>query len=224
MRSRNNETGLIAGALLFALFSVTMLILYSRNAVSAMDEAAFFLVTAIRSDGLTAFFSFLTHFGGGTVLAVLGLILVIGFYIKKQRDNAVMVFLTLGISEIVNEVMKLVFARARPDGFHLIDLPTSFSFPSGHAMVGPAFYGMLAFLATCWLQDRSWSRYVQPAAFIFIALVAGSRVYLGVHFLSDVLTGLSLSLCWYFLVRIGYARWKGRQHMVAAPTQQSQSR
>lgn len=221
MRTRKNEMGLIAGALLFALFAATMLILYSRNAVTVMDEAAFSFATAIRAEELTAFFRFLTHFGGGTVLAPLGVVLVIGFYIRGHRDKAVIVFLTLGVSELINEIMKLVFARARPDVFHLIDLPTSFSFPSGHAMVGPAFYGMLAYMASRWLQDKSWSTYIQPAVFVFIVAVAGSRVYLGVHFLSDVLTGLFLSLCWYFLVRIGYARWESRQHMVKGPIQHS---
>jgi len=222
MRSRKNETGLIVWAFLFAILSAVMLILYTKNAVSKMDEAAFALVADIRTDGLTVFFRFLTHFGGGTVLAPLGVVLVIAFFIKGHRVKAMLVILTLGVCEIVNEVMKLIFARARPDGFHLIDLPTSFSFPSGHAMVGSAFYLMLAYLISRWGQEKRWSRYVQPVALLFIVLVAGSRVYLGVHFLSDILTGFALSMLWYFVVRIGLARWEGRRHTFTNPLQQSQ--
>ncbi|MFP3393174.1 phosphatase PAP2 family protein [Brevibacillus sp. SIMBA_040] len=222
MRARKSETGLYAWAFLFAIFSAVMLILYTRNAVSKMDEVAFAMVAEIRSDGLTAVFHFLTHFGGGTVLAPLGVVLVIAFFIKGHRDKAMLVILTLGICELVNEVMKLMFARTRPDGFHLIDLPTSFSFPSGHAMVGSAFYLMLAYLVSRWGQEKRWSHYVQPVALIFIVMVAGSRVYLGVHYLSDILTGFALSMFWYFVVRIGHARWEGRRHTLTNPLQQSQ--
>ncbi|GED66445.1 phosphatidylglycerophosphatase B [Brevibacillus reuszeri] len=221
MRARKKETGLIAWAFLFAIFSAVMLIMYTRNAVSGMDEAAFAFVSAIRSDGFTSFFQFLTHFGGGMILAPLGVVLVIAFYIKGHREKAVLVILTLGVCEIANEAMKLIFARTRPDVFHLIDLPTSFSFPSGHAMVGSAFYLMLAYLLSRWGREKHWSRYVVPFTLLFIILIAGSRVYLGVHFFSDIVTGFALSMFWYFAVRIGFERWEGRREAFSDPLQQS---
>lgn len=73
---------------------------------------------------------------------------------QKRRLESVVILLSLGVSEVVNEILKLIFARPRPVGFNLIDLPDSFSFPSGHAMIAPGFYLMLALLIARWYEEK----------------------------------------------------------------------
>lgn len=215
MSMTNKATGLIVGAVIFAALSGIMIRLFLTESVAAMDQAAFQLVSSLRSEMLTSFFSGITNLGGGAVLAPLGVVLVIWMYVKGHRAEAAAIALTLVAGDLLNELLKAVFARPRPEGFHLIELPDSFSYPSGHAMVSPAFYGMLAYIISGWLREKRGSLYIQPVVFLFVTLIAVSRVYLGVHYLSDVLTGFCLSMVFYFLTRAGYDRWmEGRRDIV----------
>lgn len=211
------RSGYIIGALMFAILAIVMVSLYTAGKVTAMDQAAIAFAESIRSEGLTVFFQIVTNLGGGMFLAPLAVIMVIVLYRRRYRAEAMVVVLTLGVSEVMNELLKLYFARPRPSGINLIALPDSFSFPSGHAMIGPSFYCMVALWGAQWFAQKSWSSFVQPVTFIFVALLALSRVYLGVHYLSDVLTGFFIAMCWYFVVRFGYEGWVGRRSTVVDP-------
>jgi membrane-associated phospholipid phosphatase len=214
-------SGLIMGALLFAILSALMIGLYLSGAVSGMDQAAIEFVASFRTEGLTAFFSILTSLGGAAVLAPLGVVLLIAMYVKGYRAEAAAILLTLGVGEVLNELLKAYFARPRPVGVHLIDLPDSYSFPSGHAMISPAFYCMLAYICRYRFREKSWSLFLQPVVFMMVLLLAGSRVYLGVHFLSDVLAGFCLSMVGYFIARFVYVRWMGRRQDTVRPIVQT---
>ncbi|MFS0554182.1 phosphatase PAP2 family protein [Brevibacillus sp. 179-C9.3 HS] len=211
------KNGYVLGALMFAVLATIMFALYTAGKVERMDQAAIAFAESIRSDAGTAFFRFVTNLGGGMFLTPLAAIMFIVLYIKKYRMEAMIVLISLGVSEVINELLKLYFSRPRPSGINLIELPESFSFPSGHAMIGPAFYCMVALWITQWFAEKKWVSLVQPFVFIFVALLALSRVYLGVHYLSDVLTGFFLSMSWYFLLRLGYEGWKGRRSTVVDP-------
>ncbi|GEC88864.1 phosphatase PAP2 family protein [Brevibacillus brevis] len=217
MNQTTRKNGYVRGALTFAVLATIMFTLYVAGKVAGMDQAAIAFAESIRSDAGTAFFRFVTNLGGGMFLVPVAVIMIVVLYIKKYRVEAMFVLISLGASEVANELLKRFFARPRPSGVNLIELPESFSFPSGHAMIGPAFYCMVAFWIAQWFAEKRWSSLVQPAVFIFVALLAFSRVYLGVHYLSDVLTGFFLSMCWYFLLRLGYEEWMGRRSTVVDP-------
>ena len=221
MKWTAKESGLIVCGIVFAVLGAWMFRQYIAGEVAGMDQAAFAFFADVRSEAATTFFQMLTLLGNATTLAPLGVVLVAAFFFKGHKLEAVVVLLTLGVSEVANELLKLMFARPRPSGFNLIELPDSFSFPSGQAMIAPCFYLMLARLIARWYQEKSWSAYIQPIALVVVVLLAASRVYLGVHYLSDVLTGFCLSLCWYFLVRWGYERRLGRRDSVVDPIPQS---
>ncbi|WP_025848468.1 phosphatase PAP2 family protein [Brevibacillus agri] len=221
MKWTAKESGLIVCGIVFAVLGAWMFRQYIAGEVAGMDQAAFAFFADVRSEAATTFFQMLTLLGNATTLAPLGVVLVAAFFFKGHKLEAVVVLLTLGVSKVANELLKLMFARPRPSGFNLIELPDSFSFPSGHAMIAPCFYLMLALLIARWYQEKSWSAYIQPIALVVVVLLAASRVYLGVHYLSDVLTGFCLSLCWYFLVRWGYERRLGRRDSVVDPIPQS---
>lgn len=206
MNGTNNGTVLLAGSVIWAMLAVAMMGLLVTDNVGGLDEAGFAAVKAWRSEGLTAFFQALTQLGSAVVLAPLGVVVIAFLYVRRLRAEALCLLLTLGGGELLNELLKAVFARSRPTAVHLIALPDSFSFPSGHAMIAPAFYCMLALLAARWLAGKRWAVLVQPVTFAVVVLLGFSRVYLGVHYLSDVLAGFGLSMAGYCLVRYGYER------------------
>ncbi|WP_236707874.1 phosphatase PAP2 family protein [Brevibacillus choshinensis] len=217
MTKKNAGRGIAMGAVLFAAMSAALIGLYMTGKVNGIDEAGIAMATALRTDMWTSFFEVLTYLGSGVVLAPVGVVLIVALYAKKRRAEALTLLLTLGGGEVLNELLKAVFARPRPTDFHLIPLPDSFSFPSGHAMIAPAFYCMLAYLVSRWLGGKAWPTVIQAATILMVILLGASRVYLGVHYFSDVLTGFCLAMCGYFLVRYGYERHLERQPAPASP-------
>ncbi|RNB79204.1 phosphatase PAP2 family protein [Brevibacillus fluminis] len=178
------------------LFLVGALItlLVEVGSTQEIDGAVFSWAGTIHMDGLTTVLKALTYLGNGVVLAPIALVVALLFWIRGDRLEAI--FLIVGVVgvEVANEGLKAVFDRPRPPGFGLIELPESASFPSGHAMVGTCFY-MLAIMLI--------SRVTALPAFlsgivtsIIMVSVCFSRIYLGVHYASDVLTGLLLGLAW----------------------------
>jgi undecaprenyl-diphosphatase len=94
-------------------------------------------------------------------------------------------------SAVLNHLLKVLFARPRPHFEHPLLVETSYSFPSGHAMESFVVYGMLAYFAV--LALRSWE---SRGAALLVVLIGFSRMYLGVHYLSDVLAGYAAGGVW----------------------------
>ncbi len=205
----------------FLLLSLLIVILYLRNAFEQLDQLAFAFAETIHTPWLTALITTVTHLGGGAVLVPLGVLLVIAFWIKGYRIEALVIVITLLVGDLLNEWLKNLFARPRPMGWGLIEPPDSYSFPSGHAMVAAAFYGVLAHFLRSRLARSSLAPYIKPATILLITLIAASRVYLGVHYLSDVLGGLCMAAVWYFAVRYLYdfavSRWRSQSSRAVTP-------
>lgn len=99
---------------------------------------------------------------------------------------------------ILNTLLKAIIHRPRPDGFRLI-AETGYSFPSGHSMIAMAFYGLLAWMVWHYERDRL-VRYLCVIGFGVVVVAVGfSRIYLGVHYFTDVLAGFAVSLAWLCL-------------------------
>jgi membrane-associated phospholipid phosphatase len=147
--------------------------------------------------GLVTAFELVTLAGNAVVLSVL--VLSIGAVLWRRgrvNDAAFLVVAFLG-AEVVNSVLKLAFHRPRPE-LAFLHLET-YSFPSGHSTAATAAYGALVFLL--WPSAGTARRRVAlvAAAVCLIALIGFSRLYLGVHYLSDVLGGFALGTTWLSL-------------------------
>lgn len=209
--------GLIAIAVVFAAIAAAMIGLFLTGRVRGMDDAGFAAAAFLRTEEWTSFFHVFTYLGSAVVLAPLGITIIVYLFVKRWKAEAIALLLVLGGGELLNEMMKAIFARPRPTDFHLIPLPESFSFPSGHAMIAPAFYCMLAFFISRWQEKKGWAVFVQPLMLALVVLLSVSRVYLGVHFLSDIVTGFSLAMCGYCFVRYGYERHLERKRDTVQP-------
>ena len=99
---------------------------------------------------------------------------------------------------VLNQVLKFIIQRPRPDGFRLATV-SGFSFPSGHSMAAMAFFGLLAWLVWRYEKDRRQRALLVAAFALVIVMIGVSRIYLGVHYASDVIGGFCLSVIWLAL-------------------------
>ena len=115
------------------------------------------------------------------------------FILKKQWQRAVIFALAISGSMLLNGLLKLFFARLRPAYPQAPHTMTSFSFPSGHAMIAVLMFGILVYLLMPLIKQKAARAVLLVGAIVLTLLVGFSRLYLGVHYLSDVLAGFAFS-------------------------------
>lgn len=149
------------------------------------------------SDFVTPIAKFITNFGGAIFLIVLTIIL---FIVIKNKKIGVSIFSNLVIVTILNQLLKGILQRPRPTEYRIIE-ETGYSFPSGHSMISMAFYGYLIYLIYKYVKNKyiKWISIVVLS--LLICTIGISRIYLGVHYTSDVLGGFLLSIS-YLVVYI----------------------
>ncbi len=206
----SRRSHLFRAALLF-LIGATITGLFLADALTSFDQQIYAALAAMQSEGLTLFFANLTYLGGGTAFVPIGVCLLLLTFWRNLRLEAAFLLAALLGAELLNELAKGFFDRARPVGLNLIELPDSKSFPSGHAMVGTSFYVMLAYQIKSRF-DHFSGKWIIASLYLLVAAISLSRVYLGVHYASDVLAGAVFGLSWYFVTRYFYEiavmRWR----------------
>jgi membrane-associated phospholipid phosphatase len=208
--------GLAAGFLLIlaaaSLFAWIASNLSDGRAMGLADQAlADAIGTHVPWAALVAF-SWLTHLGDAAFLAPVCLIVALVLWRHAHHGLAFGWMLALGGIVVLNPALKQIFERARPLHDHRLAMETSFSFPSGHSAGAIVSYGMLLYLALRTLPAR-WHVPAAMAAVAAILTIACSRIFLQVHFASDVAAGLLTGLAW-LLVCVGsleYARHRKRR-------------
>lgn len=134
--------------------------------------------------------------GSGHVVTVIVIVAALGLFIaKRPREAAVVIACSLGTSILVN-TLKPIFERARPSIVQHIDTVTGFSFPSGHTTTATAIYATLGVLVAAGIKERRLKIYVFAISAFIPLLVGFTRVFLGVHYPTDVLGGWCLGLAW----------------------------
>lgn len=152
-----------------------------------------------RSDWLTPLMRAVTTLGSAWVLVPLALGTIAYLVARSSRRSAGLVALAIVGGEVLTLGLKAGFERRRPFFADPLASESSPSFPSGHATVSLAVYGVLAYLASRRLGNSAAGRVVLAGAVALVLTIGFSRLYLGVHFLSDVLAGLSAGLAWLVL-------------------------
>ena len=155
------------------------------------------------SPPLTSFMSGITLLGSTEVLLVLGAFVVIAFLIARWRRETLLFLVTMAGASLLNRVLKLSFQRPRPQPYFDLIAPASYSFPSGHALLSFCFYGAVALVLASHLRRSSQRMAVWIFTGTLILLVGVSRVYLGVHYASDVIAGFTVAFIWVMAVNFG---------------------
>jgi undecaprenyl-diphosphatase len=203
---------------LFALEQVIELSIevFYGTGVPALDRRIANLVAIIRTPELDHLFYAVTWLGSIRVvapLAVAGLLLAL---LARRWREALLLPLVAALSWLSAEGLKYVVARPRPPLANARILETSFSFPSTHATVSAAFYGVAAYFLIRALGRDSAKILVGILAAVLVLLVGVSRAYLGVHFPSDVLAGWMFGLLWFALIVIADHLWQARRAAAVA--------
>lgn len=189
----------LGGALVAILFSYLFAKVADQvqeGSTQGFDDRVMTWVGAHRVPWIEQGFVEVTMLGTGIVVMVMVGISAIFLWCTRHRYSSVLLLAATGGGILLNNVLKLSFNRPRPQLFEWGTHALSSSFPSGHAMSSAIVYCTVAYLAAR-LQKRRWTRWLTMfVAFALVALISISRVYLGVHYPSDVLAGVLVGLAW----------------------------
>lgn len=194
------QKGLLLIALLISLFSLMafslMAILISGKRIVQFDQKVISFVQGFETSLVTSIMKFFTFIGSMPVVLVIVLIaLIILDKVLKHRTELVLFVVVIIGTPVLNQLLKFVFQRSRPDIHRLIEVG-GYSFPSGHAMNAFAVYGIISFLLWRHIPTFLGRTTLIIISGIFIFMIGISRIYLGVHYPSDIIGGYFASSFW----------------------------
>jgi undecaprenyl-diphosphatase len=170
------------------------------------DRAALLWIHSTFPGWLDGPMRIVTALGYYWFVVVLLIVVVVLFYRMGWKLSAILLLVSTAGSAVLTTVLKGVFQRARPELFDSGYHASFYSFPSGHATVAVGLYGMLTLVLAYRL--RGAARWAVVVAGIFIVLLIGfSRLYLGVHYPTDIVAGYLAALLWLVCVGAVYALW-----------------
>lgn len=176
------------------------------------DSAAVNYVYSIRSSTLNNTFKIITSTGNvAMVIAITLAIAIVLVYLKKKKEALLFTSNVMGLW-IFNEVLKAVFKRPRPLGEWLVSA-TGYSFPSGHAMTFMGLSLLLGYYFLSFMKSRLMAAALTFMIINYSVFVGLSRVYVGVHYLSDVLGGWAGAMLWLSLTSSGYKKLVLRENL-----------
>lgn len=180
--------------IVFVLVSITENV-YNNDIMNIDVFMHDLVVNNLRSDYLTFIMLFITNFCNPIILLLLSLIILI---FSKDKKLGLIILINLFVSILLNLIFKGIIQRDRPLEDFLIE-ESGYSFPSGHSMVSMAYYGLLMYFVFKKVDDKEIKYIIMFLLGFLILLIGFSRIYLGVHYASDVIGG--------FLISIVYLIW-----------------
>lgn len=191
--------------LLLSVLFLGIAFLVKTEMIVGFDQSIYHFIMQFQSERFTFFFRQMTHMGEAPVLIALFLILLI---LKYQLGIRCILF-TAGNS-ILNQILKQIFVRSRPEIMQLIVID-GYSFPSGHSMAAMCVYGYLIYTVYHSSIQKDVKILLCILLSMIIVLVGISRIYLGVHYASDVLGGFLISII-YLLIVVHYDKNRSKAH------------
>jgi membrane-associated phospholipid phosphatase len=188
-------------SLLFIMVFIEVANDMSEHEMDKFDQVISTYTQHFINDNLTSLMSFLTFFGGGPWLA--GAVIVLAFLLVLQKKPVYAVYLIFssGVGGLANKFLKWLFQRERPDEMQLI-VQHGYSFPSGHSMGSMIFYGSLIIIAGKIIHKKAVVWLVAICSIFLIVSIGISRIYLGVHYPSDVVAGFVAGAAWLLICGI----------------------
>lgn len=214
---KNKQTFLTKGTFALLLFVILgYIVKFYPNMLIGFDQP---IQTAIRGDlpaSLPFLFRTITHLIDIPVIITWVLIVAFIFYRKQWKLESYLMLGNLTLAGILIVTFKNIYQRPRPEIVHLVE-EKGFSFPSGHSLAVTLMVGSLIVILSQRIKNTTWRKVVQIGLGIYLVSVLVSRIYLGVHYPSDVLASLCLGLGILFIEFPFYDkfrfkwRFKGKQ-------------
>jgi membrane protein DedA with SNARE-associated domain/membrane-associated phospholipid phosphatase len=202
---RKRETAIILFNLALIALFVRLSLAINNNRDPHFDERAMLLIHEHSTPWLDATMRLVTHAGDAAIVILVTLALAWFFlrhYQRRREGLSILIAMISGFA--LNNIFKIAFQRERPDLWEMIARPQTYSFPSGHAMVSMAVYGSAAYLLEAAFPRYRWGFRILAA--VLVLLIGASRVYLGVHWPSDVLAGFAAGLVIVFAIAYWHSR------------------
>ncbi|MBE6153282.1 MAG: phosphatase PAP2 family protein [Firmicutes bacterium] len=177
--------------LLFLLLIETIFV----KEIFVIDDYIYHHISKLISNNFTKFFKLVTHFGDAPIL--IGISIGSILFLKNKKIGMFM-SLNLVINFIFNQYMKIFFERPRPIDLMIVE-ERGYSFPSGHSMISMAFYGFIIFLIWKYMKNKNLKWLYTILLGTLIIFIGTSRIYLGVHYASDVLAGFYFSIAYLII-------------------------
>lgn len=187
------------------------------NEVEAFDATIISLLKAIESGTLDQFFIFITELGSVWFLTTITLAIIITLWIKLKDKWGIFFFvLAIGGGGLLTTIFKHYYGRERPSINPDIDA-IGYSFPSGHSMGSLIFYGFVIYLIGRTLLSKGLKWMIAGVTSILVLCIGLSRIYLGAHFPSDVISGFLAGAVWLTvcILALEYVNWRSRSDIGA---------
>jgi undecaprenyl-diphosphatase len=182
----------VAGTYLFAKLASRV----AAGKTQAFDETVLAWFGAHRLRGLDEVMLDITALGTGTVVVMIVTVAALFLWLTRHHYSAILLVVATVGSIVLNNLLKFGFERPRPEVISWVADAHFYSFPSGHAMSATVVYSTVAYLAGRLLAKHTARVAVMATALVVILLICVSRLYLGVHYPSDVIAGVTIGLAW----------------------------
>lgn len=190
----------LIGCLLILFIVITILVL--TNNISSFDDSIYNFVFGLRNNFFDIYFKSVTCCAN--TITVICILIVLLLVIKDKYRNI------LGIAALstvlTNQILKNIFTRPRPNHLRLIK-QGGYSYPSGHAMISIAIYGFLIYYVYHKVKNKALKISLIGLLILLIISIGLSRIYVGVHYPSDILGGYTLALLILILVVLGVDKY-----------------
>ncbi len=188
--------------IVYFIFSLLVFIYFTQTVLNqnlhGLDMQITTMVVQWRTPTLTALMKLLT-FLGGRVPFILTSLLCIFLLIRRHRKEAMLFSLALTIGTLLGVFFKYLIARPRPEVLHLAIEHTP-SFPSTHAMNAFIFCALLSYFSFHFFRNKKMTAVLTILSILYVSIVGFSRIYLGVHYFTDVIAGYIAGFWWFVTV------------------------
>ncbi len=174
-----------------------------ENETIALDHRVLVAVRGLSTPWLDHVMVFLTQFGGVITVPVATIGLAVYFWQQHGWKQAAILIVGVGGSSVLNLLLKSIFSRARPDVWQQLVSEQTFSFPSGHAMASASLAASLVVI----LWYTRWRKAAIILGVLYVFVIGFSRLYLGVHYPTDIVAGWAASVAWVAAVAIVFSRY-----------------
>lgn len=172
---------------------IILAITYFNKKIGIVDDIGYHTVHYFHNDITTSIYKTITMFGGG-----LAIFLLIDIVFLTDRKKGLYFLINIIVVLLLNLIIKEIVMRSRPEGINLI-LEKGYSFPSGHSMVSAAAYGLIVDFLRKSKINKNLRTILITISILLMILIPVSRVYLGVHYASDVIIGFCISTIWVII-------------------------
>ena len=185
--------------LLIAIFIIIFVIIVKQvlaDEISIFDSTIYNYISKFIKEPITTILRIITNFAGPLFIIILTVIILV---VCKDKKYKAYIVLNLFTVTIINQILKFIIKRPRPDELFRLIKEDGYSFPSGHSMVSMAFYGLLIYFAYTKIQNKKLKWATCIILSLLILTIGTSRIYLGVHYASDVIGGFLLSIVYLYI-------------------------